>query len=150
MILARRRSSRDGLIWHSQITITRQPLCRNSRCSPLVSGGVAPHLGDPVVAPRRRHSAPGATVHVPETAVDVDDFPQSRENEIGCAGERADVQTVTVSQGMDQPPDHQFRSCVLRLDRRHDAGSFGLRERVRHVIRGQLIVPILGACLTGR
>ncbi len=31
VILARRRSSRNGPIWHSQITITCQPLFRNSR-----------------------------------------------------------------------------------------------------------------------
>jgi len=43
------------------------------------------------------------------------------------------MQTVAVSQRMDEPADQKFRSRVLRLDRRHDAGSFGLRERVSHV-----------------
>lgn len=52
---------------------------------PLVSGCISLHLGDPVCAPRRRHSAASAIMHVPKAAIDVDDLAQSWENEIRCA-----------------------------------------------------------------
>jgi hypothetical protein len=80
---------------------------------PFISGRVALHLGDPVVASRRRHSASAAIVHVPKTPIDVDDLPQSWEHKIRRAGKGADMQAVAVSQGMDEPADHQFRGRVL-------------------------------------
>ena len=60
-------------------------------------------------------------MQVPEATVNVYDLPQPRKYEIGSARERANVESVTVAEGMDEPADQQFRSRVLRLDRRHDA-----------------------------
>jgi hypothetical protein len=39
-----------------------------------ISSGVAAHFGYPIAAPRRRNAAPGAVVHMPETAPHIDDF----------------------------------------------------------------------------
>jgi hypothetical protein len=113
--------------------------------SPFVSCSIATHLGDPVAASRRRYSTPRATVHVPETTVDVNNPSQSRKYKIGSAWERTNVQTITVAEGMHETADHQFRGRVLRLDRRHDAGSLGLCEGVGHGGQNGKNVPILGA-----
>ncbi len=75
-------------------------------------------------------------MQVPEATVDVYDLPQSRKYEIGSARERANVESVTVAEGMDEPADRQIRSRVLRLDRRHDARSLALGNGVDHDTKG--------------
>jgi len=52
-------------------------------------------------------------MHVPETAVDIDDLPQPWENEVRRARQGPDVQTVTVAQGVDELADQPFGSGVL-------------------------------------
>jgi hypothetical protein len=44
-------------------------------------------------------------VHVPETAIDVDNLPPSWEHEVRRARERTNVQTVTVAEGMHETAD---------------------------------------------
>jgi len=70
--------------------------------SPLIPRRIPLKLGGPVASSRRWHSTPSATVQVPETAVDIDDLPQSREDKIGGAGKRANVQAEAVAQRMNQ------------------------------------------------
>lgn len=85
---------------NSPATFSQLPL------SPFVPGGIALHLRDPVTSLRRRNTAPGAPVKVPETAIDIDDFPQSWKHEIRSTGEGADMQTVTVPQRVNEPPNY--------------------------------------------
>jgi len=77
-------------------------------------------------------------MHMPETAVDVDDLSQSREDEIGCPRERADMKTVAIPERMDQPSNCELRSRILRLDRRHDARPIGGAEGIHHIIADSL------------
>ena len=98
--------------------------------SSLVSFRVTAQLGRPIVDSRRGNAAPTATVQVPEAAVDIDDLVEAGEYEVGGPRERADMQTITVAQGMHETADQQFRRRVLRLDRRHDVGPLGFREGV--------------------
>jgi hypothetical protein len=52
-------------------------------------------------------------VHVPKTPVDVDYFPQSREHEVGRAGEGSDMQAVTIPKGMNKVTDYQLGRSVF-------------------------------------
>jgi hypothetical protein len=96
-------------------------------------------------------------MQVPEATVDVDDLSQSRKYQIGTAGKRPDVQTVAVSQRMNEPTDHHFRGRVLRLDRRHDAGAFTIGNRNdrstkvrRNVDKNRLVAKCLGGAMVAQ
>src|SRR5262245_3431802 len=54
----------------------------------LVALAIALQLGDPIVSPRSGNAARPATVHVPETAADVDDLLETRKNHVGVARQR--------------------------------------------------------------
>ena len=60
----------------------------------LVAGGVALDFGEPVVAARGGDAAGPAMVHVPEAAVDEDDFLESRKDEVWRAAECGDEETI--------------------------------------------------------
>ena len=72
-------------------------------------------------------------MRVPETAVDVDDFAKLTKNDVGIAGKGADVQTIPIAEAIDRAANDGFGPRVLRLDRRHDARSLCLAERVHGV-----------------
>jgi len=61
---------------------------------------------------------------MPETAVDVDDLPQPRKDEIGRAGEGSGVQAVAIAERMREAADNHFGGRVFRLHGRHNARSF--------------------------
>jgi hypothetical protein len=64
---------------------------------PFVPGRVALQLLDPVGPARGGKAAAATTVHVPEAAADEDDLAQTREDQIGVAGERMGVQAGAVT-----------------------------------------------------
>jgi len=68
--------------------------------SPLIPRRIPLKLGGPVASSRRWHSTPSATVQVPETAVDIDNFHRSGKNHIGTARQGTNMQAVTISERM--------------------------------------------------
>lgn len=68
----------------------------------FVAGGVALDFGEPVIAAGGWDAAGSAGVGVPEAAVDEDDFFESREDEVGRAGEVFGVESVAEAEGVDE------------------------------------------------
>ena len=81
---------------------------------------------------RSRNTAAAAMVHVPKTAADIDDLAKAWKDHVGRAGQCTNMESVSVAQGMHEPPDNHFGRRALRLHGRHDAGALALRYRVRH------------------
>lgn len=98
-----------------------------------VAIAVALELGEPVAAMGSGDAAAATGVHVPEAAVDVDDFVAGGEDEVGGAGERAEVEAEAEAEGVDEAADDHFRGRVLGFDGGHDAGTLGLGKGVRHL-----------------
>jgi hypothetical protein len=90
-----------------------------------VAALVAGEFGEPVPAAGGGDAACAAIVHVPEAAMDVDDFFELGENDIGSAGEIAAVEAETIAKLMDELPNNQFRLSVARLDGGHHSGALG-------------------------
>ena len=74
----------------------------------FVAGGVLLDFGEPVFAAGGGDAAASAGVHVPEAAVDEDDFLEAGEDEIGCAEEGSDVESVAETEGVDEAADGHF------------------------------------------
>jgi hypothetical protein len=104
----------------------------------LVPGLVPAQFGDPIGAMGGGNAAPSAVVHMPETAANKNNLPQTRENEVGFAGQRGDMEAKAIAEATDQTTNSHFRRCVRRLYGRHNPRSLGFGECVGHV-------PILGA-----
>jgi hypothetical protein len=68
----------------------------------FVAGGVALDFGEPVLAAGGGDAAAAAGVHVPEAAVDEDDFFEPWEDEVGRAGEGSDVEAVAEAEGVEE------------------------------------------------
>ncbi len=100
----------------------------------LIAPPIALQLRQPLLPPRRRHAATPAAVHVPEAAGDEDHLLQPREHQVRRAGQVANVQAITVTHRVDEPPNGEFRRRVRRSDQRHDARAFGPGEGVGHGI----------------
>ena len=109
----------------------------------LVPGHVALQLRRPIAPPNRGNPAPPATVHVPEAAADENGFAQTGENQVGSAGEGADVEAVAEAEGVDEAADGHFGGGVFGFDRGHDAGTGCFREGVGHW--ENFTAPSLGA-----
>jgi hypothetical protein len=56
-------------------------------------------------------------VRVPEAPADVDDLPMAREDQIGSAGEVANVEAIAESERVDKPAYDHLRSRVFRPNR---------------------------------
>jgi hypothetical protein len=69
----------------------------------------------PVIAPACRESAGPTGVHVPEAAVDEDDFFESREDQVRRTGQRGDEQSVAEAEGVDDSAAN-VRACRDRLE----------------------------------
>jgi hypothetical protein len=74
----------------------------------LVPGGVSFQLPNPILPTRRGNAAASTTVHVPEAAVDEDDFAKPEENQVRAAWERGIVKAVVVSQRMYKATDNHL------------------------------------------
>jgi hypothetical protein len=81
---------------------------------------VALKLGNPILASRARNSPlPATWVLVPETSMHKNYLQSSGKNEIRLAGQTSDVQPVSVTQAIYEPPDNHFRTRVLTSDTAH-------------------------------
>ena len=80
---------------------------KSAKCSPVASG-VALDFGEPVFRADGGNAAGPAGVHVPEAAVDEDDFSQTVEDEVRRAGEGGDVEAVAEAEGVDEAADDEF------------------------------------------
>jgi hypothetical protein len=80
-----------------------------------------------------------------------DDFLEGSENQIRTAREFFRVQTVPVAHPVHKPPDGQFRTGVLCVNRRHDCGAFSDRDMVRHTLwsskKRPLIINVFFGCV---
>jgi hypothetical protein len=61
--------------------------------------------GLPAEAADGGDAAAAAGVHVPEAAVDEDDFFEAREDEVRRAGEGSDMESVAEAEGVDEAAD---------------------------------------------
>jgi hypothetical protein len=82
-------------------------------------------------------------VPVPEASMDKDDFLEGSENQVRPAREFFGVQTVPVPHSVHNPAKGQFRTGVLRADRRHDGGPFLDRNVVDHTLRSSKQRPLI-------
>lgn len=112
----------------------RLPSSRTEQAPDLrIAPPVPLKLGDPILPIRRgRRLALRATVPVPEAAVDEDDFPHLRENQIRRPWQRPIMSSETKTQHSNQPAHDEFRRRALRLHRRHDSRAFVFGESVNH------------------
>ncbi len=94
---------------------------------------VCAQLRFPIAPMRFRHrSSATTTVPMPETAIDVDDFPQTAEYKIRRSWKAANVETISESERMSQSANEHLGRRVFRLDGRHDPGSLGSRDYIGH------------------
>tara|TARA_B100000965_G_C19167157_1_gene572959 strand:+ start:220 stop:492 length:273 start_codon:yes stop_codon:yes gene_type:complete len=69
---------------------------------------------------------------MPEASVDKDDFVQAREDDIGLSRQCLDVKPEAITKTMGEPPDFQFRACVLAAHCSHYGGALFGGTRVSH------------------
>jgi hypothetical protein len=86
----------------------------------MVAAGIARPLGLPEAAICLRcHRTIPAGVHVPETAMNINDLVQLRKNEIGCAWKISSVETVPVAEPMDNAANDHFGLSIFAPYGRH-------------------------------
>ena len=56
---------------------------------------------------------------VPEAPVDEDRLFPADENDVGCPGKTASMQTISKALGVQQTANNEFRLRILLLDARH-------------------------------
>jgi hypothetical protein len=105
-VLHFRAPSTSRLAFPNRKHLPTQPAQRPS--SSAIPIGIPLNLRNPVIAPRGGDAARPTAMHVPEAAVDEDDFFESWENEVGCAGEGGDVESVAEAERVDDAADSNF------------------------------------------
>ena len=99
-----------------------------------VAGPIALELGLPERPACDGHGpAEFAVVAMPEAAMDENDFSVRGEYEIGTARQGAEVETITVAHGVDQPPDNHFGLCVPATNSGHVERALDVSVDVRHL-----------------
>lgn len=100
---------------------------------PRIAGFVGLDFREPVafvgLGPPPPYSAP---VAMPKTAVNQDDLPKAREDEVGVSRQARVVEPEPVSKAVGKAPHDPFRACILSLDPRHDAASISRRDGIGH------------------
>lgn len=67
---------------------------------------------------------------MPEAAVNEDDHPRRRENQVGLAGQLRIMESETKSMGVQAAADHKFRLRVHSPNPRHIEPTLLRRERI--------------------
>jgi hypothetical protein len=100
---------------HSQTVATRQPARMSaSMCD------IAGELDGPEVSVAGRSGRQSAvSVTMPEAPMHENDGPIPRQNQIGLAGQRFDVEAVPEAQGMEFPSQAHFRAGVFPPNSAH-------------------------------
>lgn len=70
---------------------------------------------------------------MPEAAVDEYDFPSSREDKIGTAGQISPMQPVPVPHAMHQAAHDHFGLCILVPNAAHALASLCSGQGINHV-----------------
>jgi hypothetical protein len=101
---------------------------------------VAEHIALPLHSPEFgirywRNPAQSAVVNMPVATVDEDHLPAASEHEIRLSRQVASVQTIAVTERMDETADAHFRLRILRPDPLHVFPSLGWRKDVDHGLR---------------
>ena len=90
----------------------------------LVPPSVPRKLGKPVLAVVRRNVCMDASLMVvPKAPIHKDDLAPRREHQIRASGQVISMQSIPVSETMEQSPHQSLRSGVFRLDPGHDSAS---------------------------
>ena len=110
-----------------------------------VAGAVAFDLRPPPVAARLRQAEVRAVlVAVPEAAVDEDDGPVLRQDEVGPAGEPAVPRAAdgeAIAQAVEHRADDELRPGIAAADARHQRGALVRGENIGHGTREPGIPP---------
>ena len=114
-------------------------------------------LGKPVFEFRFRRLAVTAPMSMPETAMNENRLPPSRENEIWLARQSGVVKTIAIAHAMQEPPDEPFWPRVLTVNGAHGLTSLSFGAIVSHVscifneVQGPIrsVQRILAATATG-
>lgn len=69
---------------------------------------------------------------MPETTVNENDLPSSRENDVWLSGKVGNVEPESVSAGAGDFSHQEFRFCVLAADERHSFTALKPRQRVHN------------------
>lgn len=77
---------------------------------------------------------PAIGMLVPKAPVNEDDAFPTAERKIGLAGQVLDVESVPISELRDEPPDDEFRSCVLAPNSTHVLGAAALVQAVQGIL----------------
>ncbi len=99
----------------------------------LVSNPIPSALAVPIGFVRRwAFLSVGTRMHVPKAAMYENHLASPKEHKIGLSGKRALIETVSESQGVNHPPDRQFRSRIPGSNRRHRCATLLASEDIRH------------------
>lgn len=98
-----------------------------------ISCGVCRAFGFPEFCVRcRSYATKSASVRMPKTAVNEDDFSATRQHQIGFARQIAPMQSVSKSHAVHNCTYNEFRFRVPRSNARHVEGSLRCRMHIRH------------------
>ena len=67
---------------------------------------------------------------MPETPMDEDRLAARRKHKIGTAGQLTDMQSITVTERVDKPPDNEFGRSILAANPRHKVTALFGSQRV--------------------
>lgn len=77
-----------------------------------------------------------AWMMVPEATVDENRYSQTRQNDIGRAGQSLGMKPKSIPMPVQELPGHDFRLCVALPDPTHQPASLLLGEDISHFVGG--------------
>ena len=87
----------------------------------------------PKCPPSFRHGSTfSATVSVPKTTMDENDFATPGKDQVGLSRQRGNVEPITVSEAVNEFADRHFRFSVTAADQSHNLPTLFFREYVGH------------------
>jgi hypothetical protein len=101
----------------------------------FVSNTIALELRDPKIVARLGNPTAGTTlVTVPETAMYKDYLLSTPESQVRRPGQGPDMQSITVSHGVNEPANEHFSLGILGPDKAHPLAALFRRERVAVIL----------------
>ena len=72
---------------------------------------------------------------MPEAAMHENNLATGNENDVWASWQCLDMQSIAITESMENPPDCQFRACVRRANSGHDERTFRWENVIHHTLR---------------